>query len=149
MTAHSLRLVPSASLSTDRVLIGETKTMAKKATFFSGRPETEPPADLLMAMGAEVAAYLRRIWPTNTAKRAARFFRVAVATAKNWLAGCMPSKKHFAEMLFCFGPDFAARVLSPCGDWAADLAASAEELDARIAECERLIAALKHARRRR
>lgn len=83
-------------------------------------------AAMAAEMGERVAIWLRQAYPDAKAKRIARDFDVAEATAKSWLAGKPPSTGHLAQMCARWRKSFAAWVLAPTGDWTAEWRLQAE-----------------------
>lgn len=77
-------------------------------------------------IGACLSEALRELYPNNTAKRVAIDTGAPTDSVKYWLKGNAPAAGHLGKLFSAYGPSFAARVLEPCGPWAALLALEAD-----------------------
>lgn len=92
--------------------------------------------------GWRVAAFLRGQFPKNTEKRAATAGGASLHTAKKWLDGTPPSRRHLFALLAYFGWDFAAVMFESIDDTmarAAALHAAAEKKEQAEQEYQRLM----------
>lgn len=76
---------------------------------------TPAAGNLLMPheVGARWAAALRRRYPQNTTKLAARAFSASENTVKAWLDGQAPQNKHMQRAIVLHGPNILAEVHAP------------------------------------
>lgn len=77
-------------------------------------------------IGACLSEALRERYPKNTAKKVALDTGASADSVKNWLKGNAPAAGHLGKLFSKYGPVFTARVLEPCGPWAALLALEAD-----------------------
>jgi hypothetical protein len=82
------------------------------------RPETgEMTAAITYGIGQRVAFWLRKEWPRDTVKQAARELDVSTDTVKGWLQGKPPQNRHFHQMVVRWQQTFLAFVYQPHFDW--------------------------------
>jgi hypothetical protein len=95
---------------------------------------------------AAFAAYLRALYPRDTAPNVAADLGVSTRTVENWLAGTTtPRLAHFLRMVGAYGPSVIAAAYPAAPRWLDD-AVRAERIRATEAEIKRLEAQLAEER---
>jgi hypothetical protein len=64
-------------------------------------------------VGSRVASHLRKLYPSNAAKRIASDFDVEEVTARGWLAGRQPANRHMTRMIARWGASFLEFIYAP------------------------------------
>ncbi len=91
--------------------------------------------------------WIREKVPSGARKTIARSLGASPETVDVWLdssAPRLPGTKHLLAALTAFGPEFAAYILAPCGEWTKSLsfAARVERLRRELEELKREVDAL-------
>lgn len=97
---------------------------------------------LVVECASRFRDWVRARFPSGTCKRVATALGASPETVDCWLdaaAPRLPGVKHLLAAMAAWGPEFAAHVLAPCGEWtrALSFAARADRLHREIEELKR------------